>query len=313
MAEQGALPPTSLDPVGVVGLGEEGSAVAVRLLAAGHTVFGYQNRPPEQAFLHAGGQACSTAAELADRCPAVLTVLPTAEALTEVINTSDGLGATTRQEGIWVEMSTVSEQSKRTAADRLARPGWHVLDCAVSGTPAQLGTTSAVIFSSGSRDISDQVMPVLQAVNPKVQYMGEFGAGIRAKYVAQLLLAAHSLVAAEALAFAQSAGLAPADILTAMAGTITSSNILEQRGPGVLTPLSAGQGHGRARYLAGPLNSARQIAVQAGMKTPVLDQALACVQALAEDSPDDLVKAFYQQLAPSGAAESQSRDTGDDT
>jgi hypothetical protein len=49
------------------------------------------------------------------------------------------------------------------------------------------------------------------------------------------------------------------------------------------------------------------------MRTPVLDQALAYIQALAEESADDPAVAFYQELAPSGAAESKSRATTGDT
>lgn len=299
MPTQRETPVTSdaLDPVGIIGLGHLGLPVALRLLDVGHTVFGCARRPPAQPFLDAGGQACRTPAEVADRCPVVVTLLPAGDDLLQV---ADSLGHTTRQGGIWLELSTICEQAKRMAADRVADLDWHVLDCAVSGTPVELNASAALIFSSGVRAIHDQALPVLHALSPKVCYLGEFGSGIRAKYTVQLLLAGHSLVAAEALALARGAGLPLDDVIGSIAGTITSSAVFERRGPQVMVPASPGRVNGRARRLAADLTDAQRLARQAGVRTPVLDQALAHLQEVSEQSADEPIVAFYQLLAPAG-------------
>src|SRR5579872_6235604 len=179
-------------PVGVIGLGQLGLPVALRLLAAGYPVFGSARRPPRQEFLDAGGHACRTPAEVADRCPIVVTLLPTADDLMQVTDGNGGLTSTKRQGGIWLEMSTIGERAKRTAAEQAGRLDWRVLDCAVSGTPVELNADRAMIFSSGSRHVHGQALPVLKALSPKVCYVGEFGTGIRTKYLVQLLLAGRS-------------------------------------------------------------------------------------------------------------------------
>ncbi len=286
----------ALDPIGVIGLGHLGLPVALRLLAAGHPVVGCTRRSPGQDFLDAGGQACRTPAEVADRCPVVVTLLPGADALAQV---ADGLSGTTRRGGIWLEMGTISEQAKRTAAERVAHRDWHVLDCAVSGTAVELNADRALIFTSGSRDAHDQALPVLHVMSPKVRYMGEFGAGIRAKYMVQLLLAGHSLIAAEALALARGAGLPLDDIIGSVAGTITSSSVFERRGPQVMAPVSPDRANGRARRLTVDLTDAQALARQVGVRTPVLDQALTHLQALDERSADEPIVALYRLLAAS--------------
>jgi 3-hydroxyisobutyrate dehydrogenase len=227
----------------------------------------------------------------------VVTLLPAGDDLLQV---ADSLGHTTRQGGIWLELSTICEQAKRMAADRVADLDWHVLDCAVSGTPVELNASAALIFSSGVRAIHDQALPVLHALSPKVCYLGEFGSGIRAKYTVQLLLAGHSLVAAEALALARGAGLPLDDVIGSIAGTITSSAVFERRGPQVMVPASPGRVNGRARRLAADLTDAQRLARQAGVRTPVLDQALAHLQEVSEQSADEPIVAFYQLLAPAG-------------
>lgn len=283
--------------VGVVGLGQMGLPVALRLLAAGFTVYGCARRLPPPAFAEAGGRACRDPAEVAEACPVLLTMLPSADALAEV---AGRLAVTTRRGGVWVEMSTVSERDKQAAAGTLTSQGWQMLDCPVSGAPAQLQDGTAVLFSSGSPDAHDRAAPVLDAISPRARYVGAFGHGIRAKYTAHLLLAGHSLVAAEALAFAEKAGLSVADMLAMMAGTINSSAIFEQRAPGILELVADQAAHGRSRILGEALEDVRRMADRIGAPTPVLTQAVAHARQLPGHAADELTVAFYHQLTGSG-------------
>jgi len=288
----GAASPLS---VGVVGLGQMGLPIALQLLAAGFRVAGNCRHEPPAAFVDAGGFGCGTAAELADRCDVVFTVLPSADALVSTAAGEHGLVSSTRREGIWVEMSTVIETVKRPLADSLAEHGWRALDCPVSGAPDQLQAGRAVLLSSGSRDVHEQVEPVLQAISPNVRYMGAFGHGMRAKYTAYLLLAGHSLVAAEALAFAGYAGLDLGEILAALRGTIVSSAVFDRRAPRVLDPPGV-RAAGNLRALAETLTQLDQFARQRGLATPVLDQVRGHLDRRDVEQVDELVVAFYHEL-----------------
>ncbi len=65
----------------------------------------------------------------------------------------------------------------------------------------------ATTFASGNQASVDRVAPVLDAVSGAWVYTGEFGTGARMKYVANLLLAVHTVAAAEAIALARRSGL----------------------------------------------------------------------------------------------------------
>lgn len=259
--------------VGVVGLGQLGLPIALRLLAVGFQVAGCRRREPPASFLSAGGQGCSSPMHVADRCPVVVTLLPSAQALVSVATGQHGLASSTRRDGIWVKMSTVPETVKRSLADTLADKGWETLDCPISGAAEQLQAGEAVLFSSGQRDTHNRVQPILQTISPRVSSMGAFGRGMRAKYTAYLLLAGHSLVAAEALASARTAGLDIGQVLAAINGTIVSSAVFDHRASRVLDP-SEPPSVGGIRALADALAQLHQFATKLDVPTPVLTQAL---------------------------------------
>jgi L-threonate 2-dehydrogenase len=281
--------------VGVVGLGNLGLPLALRLLAAGFRVGGNRRREPPASFLSAGGRGCSNPAQLADACPVLITVLASAQALVYVATGAHGLASTSRRDGIWVEMSTVPVTVKRALAGVLAEKGWRTLDCPISGAPEQLRAGQAVLLSSGEREVHDRAEPVLRAISPRVSYMGEFGTGMSAKYTAHLLLAGHSLVAAEALAFADRAGVNLGQVLTALKHTIVSSGVFDRRAHHVLDPPDTPT-TGRVRSLANDLRQLHDVAAELGVPTPVLDQAVGHLDPGDVERMDELVVVLHRQL-----------------
>jgi len=298
-----AHPPKNGPPdVGVVGLGHIGLPVALRLLAAGFRVAGNRRRQPPEAFLIAGGRGCATPAQVADSCPVVLTVLASAQALVAVATGEHGLASTSRRDGIWVEMSTVPPTVKRELADALDQQGWRTLDCPIAGAPEQLHAGDAVLLSSGEPDVNDRVGPILRAISPRLSYLGAFGAGMSAKYTEHLMLACHSLVAAEALAFAGSAGLNLAQVHAALKNTIVSSGVFDQRAYRVFDPPDT-PATGRLHSLADGLAQLHEFATELLTPTPVLDQALGHLDPRYLDRIDELTVAFYRELTAGPTAQ----------
>ncbi len=62
-------------------------------------------------------------------------------------------------------------------------------------------------------------------------YVGEFGAGSKVKFVANLLVAIHNVAAAEAMVLAMKSGLDPAMVLKVVADGAGGSRMLQVRGP----------------------------------------------------------------------------------
>jgi 3-hydroxyisobutyrate dehydrogenase-like beta-hydroxyacid dehydrogenase len=218
--------------VGIVGLGLLGSAVASRLLAAGHAVVGHDVRAERLAALEAmGGKPAASAAEAARASEAVITLLPSLAAVEEVILGAAGLAAVLRPEQPVIQMSTISPALTERLDAALRARGLAFLDTPVSGTSGMVARGDGIIFVGGERGLYDRWRPVLEAVLPHSAYIGRAGQAMVLKLIANLLVALHSAAAAEALTMARRAGLDLPLALDVLARSAATSRMLEVRGP----------------------------------------------------------------------------------
>jgi 3-hydroxyisobutyrate dehydrogenase-like beta-hydroxyacid dehydrogenase len=224
-----ASPGTPRDPVGVIGLGIMGSAMATNIAAAGFPVVGYDLLPKRRSALtRAGGRATRSAGEVARRAPVAITSLPSAEALRDVATEIARVG---RRGLVVIETSTLPVAVKEEARDVLARRGVTLLDCPLSGTGAQAKLKDLVVFASGDRAAYRRCVPVLEAFARAHYFLGAFGAGSKMKFVANLLVAIHNVSAAEALVLGMKAGLDPGTMVQVLSDGAGSSRMLQIRGP----------------------------------------------------------------------------------
>jgi L-threonate 2-dehydrogenase len=161
----------------------------------------------------------------------VITSLPHAKALEEVLFDEEGIASAGRPGILVVETSTLSLDVKERSRDRLAATGIAMLDAPVSGTGAQAKTKDIRVFASGARADFERAHGLLAHFSRSVRYVGAFGTGSKVKYIANLLVAVHTLAAAEALVLGEKAGLEPAALLDLLADSAAASRMLEVRGP----------------------------------------------------------------------------------
>lgn len=215
--------------VGLVGIGNLGFAIAKNLLAAGHRVVGYRRTMMEK-FVAAGGEAAASPRDVAEKVDLVLTSLPSRAALQEVFLGPEGILSAGRGGLDVFELSTVSLKEKLTIRDAAGAVGVTVVDCTISGNPVYIEARNAAIFAGGDRDAFDRWGDVLRDVTAKVTWMGPFGTGRIAKFVALYLVGVHTLAAAEAFELASRAGLDRAAVFEAIAGSNATSAMFESRG-----------------------------------------------------------------------------------
>src|SRR4029077_15914464 len=195
-------------PLGVIGLGIMGGAMAEALLAAGHPVLGYDPAPAARRRLErAGGQALESSFAVAQRARVLITSLPSVPALEATVRELGRSGAARGARGIVVEMSTLPIDDKRRARGKLGRAGWSVLDCPISGTAARLKDRHWMIFASGERRACARVRPLLRVFTHQIPYVGGFGSGMRMKLVANPLVAILNVASGEAITLARRLGL----------------------------------------------------------------------------------------------------------
>lgn len=218
--------------VGIVGLGNMGLPMAGHLLAAGFPVWGCDVRPEAaDALAAAGGIPVTTPAEVASKAATVITSLPSAAALTDVISGEHGLAAGAVDGLAVIETSTLPLAAKEEAARALGQVGGLLLDCPLSGTASQMRERDIAVYASGDPNAIKRCRNVLSAFSRVVYELGLFGNGTRMKLVANHLVTIHHTAAAEALLLAGRAGLDPAMALQALADGAGYSRMLEIRGP----------------------------------------------------------------------------------
>src|SRR5262245_59483650 len=195
-------------PVGVIGLGIMGGAMAEALLAAGHPVFGYDPAAAARRRLErAGGAAPGSSLAVAQSAAILITSLPSSSALAATVGEISRTSRSPRARGTVIEMSTLPIADKERSRAQLARAGWTALDCPISGTAARLKDRAWMIFASGERRACTRVRPVLAVFTDDIPYVGNFGAGMRMKLVANHLVAILNVATGEAMTFARSMGL----------------------------------------------------------------------------------------------------------
>jgi 3-hydroxyisobutyrate dehydrogenase-like beta-hydroxyacid dehydrogenase len=209
-----------------------GGPLSKHLLDAGFAVRGYDvRREAVEALAAIGGQPAGSPADVAASAEIVITSLPSAAALQAVVGADDGLRASAAAGLTVIETSTLPLDLKDEARTLLGQDGVVVLDCPLSGTASQMRQRDIAVYASGERAALERCRDVLAAFSRVQYYLGDFGNGMRMKLIANHLVTVHHTAAAEALVFAQRAGLDTGLALQALTDGAGMSRMLEVRGP----------------------------------------------------------------------------------
>jgi 3-hydroxyisobutyrate dehydrogenase len=191
---------------GFAGLGVMGGPMARHLVQAGHEVAGF-NRTADKAQAWAqasGGRFAATVAEAADDADLLILCVgnddDVRQVVTEALPHLNG-GA------IIVDHTTTSAKVAREMAALAAGQGCAFIDAPVSGGQAGAENGQLSVMAGGDAAALAKVDPVIMAYSKAVKHMGASGAGQLAKMVNQIAIAGVVQGLAEAVHFAQVAGL----------------------------------------------------------------------------------------------------------
>jgi 3-hydroxyisobutyrate dehydrogenase len=260
-----------MDRVGVIGLGKMGLPIARNLMERGFRVIGYR-RSGSPELAEAGGIVAGSAAEVAAGADVLLSIVPTADDVEEIVQGPAGTLSTLRRDTIHIEMSTIDVERKARLRDRVKAKGGDLLDCPISGSPGMVAPRLATTFASGDPVSVSMVSAVLDAVSGPWVYTGAFGTGARMKYIANLLLAVHTVAAAEAVALARRSGLDLELVQKTLDNSIASSAIWKQRGP-LMAERAWSPAPGPIRTLHPILEQIEEHAARTGLAAPVFAAA----------------------------------------
>jgi putative dehydrogenase len=285
-----------MNRVGVIGLGKMGMPIARNLMERGFQIIGYtRHGSPE--LIAAGGTVVGSAADVAASADVLLSIVPDVRAVQEVVCGETGTLTTLRAGTIHIEMSTIDVEHKSRIRDAVRARGGDLLDCPISGSPGMVAPRLATTFASGDPASIDTVRHVLDAVSGPWVYTGPFGTGARMKYIANLLLAVHTVATAEALALARRSGLDLELVQRTLDGSIAESAIWKQRGP-LMRERAWSPAPGPVRTLHPILEQIEDCAAKAELSTPVFAAAKAVFDKALADGWGDLdISCVHDQIS----------------
>lgn len=218
--------------VGFVGLGVMGSSIARRLLAAGHTVHGY-NRTREKAepLVELGLRLEDTPREVAEKSDVVFSMVTNTKALDAVTRGPDGILAGLGPGKLYVDSTTGSPANSRALAADVEAIGAKMLDAPVSGTAKTVDEGKVSIMVGGDQEAFDRVEPILRDIGPVVQRVGENGQAVLLKIAINLSLHVQMVAFSEGLLLAEKAGIDKEVAVEAMLNSVIASPMLAYRGP----------------------------------------------------------------------------------
>lgn len=204
--------------IGFLGLGNMGSAIAGRLVGAGHSVLVW-NRSPEAAepLVAAGATRVDDPAQ-ALAAPVSFSMLANDEAAEAVLSAENLAGPAGR---IHVNMASISAE----AADRLEAvhhaAGVAYVASPVLGRPQVAAAGGLNILVAGPTDAVDAVLPYLEVLGTRTWRFGEQPRRANATKVSVNFVILHALQAmAEGITLAESQGVEGTDFVELLSSTL---------------------------------------------------------------------------------------------
>jgi 3-hydroxyisobutyrate dehydrogenase len=291
---------------GFIGLGAMGRGMARNLHKAG-LLAGVWNRtrsPAEQLAAELGVPAPATPADLAARCDVLVTCVSADPDVLEVV---DAMRPGLRASAIVIDCSTVSADTAREAARRLAGLRVDFLDAPVSGGVEGARDGTLAVMVGGPATAFERAQPVLTAMGRAVTHFGATGSGQAAKATNQIMCAGIIQAVAEAMAFAKAEGLPLDKLIDTLGKGAGSSWYFVNRAPNIVRgSYPAGF---RVRLHEKDLKICHEMAARHGVELSVVEATLAHYRTLVAQGhgDEDISTLFRLKDALFAAAAKQGR------
>jgi 3-hydroxyisobutyrate dehydrogenase-like beta-hydroxyacid dehydrogenase len=200
--------------VGLIGLGNMGTAIAERLLAGGYEL-AVHNRSPERAErlrVH-GAIVRETPGELAAGVDVVLTSLADDDAFESVAGVVAGAA---RPGTLLVDLSTVSPAASARVAALADEAKLPYVRAPVSGNPSVVRAGNLTFIVSGPREALERAEPTLLAIGRTIHEVGEGEQARVVKLAINLVIGGLAELMAEALVLSEASGVTRAALLETM-------------------------------------------------------------------------------------------------
>src|SRR5437868_6031701 len=220
------------DHVGWIGTGRMGSVLADRLLAQGVDLTVYnRTRSKAEPLARRGARIVDHPADLADQDIVIISVAGSNDFAEVIVGPQGLLRDPARIPKLIVDTSTVSMEVSSEIRRKGSELGTPLLAAPVSGNPkvARAGKLSLAV--SGPPPAFEQALPYLRMLGRSVTYVGEGEAARLVKICHNLVLGVVTQILAETVVLAERGGIARADYLDFINGSVMGSTFSRYKTP----------------------------------------------------------------------------------
>lgn len=216
--------------VALVGLGNLGTAIAERIVAAGYPLTVYnRTRPKTESLAALGAEVADAPGGLLSTAAACVTVLADDAALEQVALGPAGLLAGAAPGSLLVDMSTVSRASSARIAAAAETAGVRYLRAPVSGNPTVVRAGNLTIIVSGPAADLEDARPLLETIGPNVYHVGEAEEARVVKLALQVLVGGVAELLGEAIVLGEAGGVDRATLLEVIGNSAVGSPFVKYK------------------------------------------------------------------------------------
>ena len=220
--------------VGFVGLGHMGTAMAGRLVRAGHGVTVYNRTTSKaQALIDEGAHLADRVAN-ACQGDVVITMLADDDAVEEVVLGENGVLQNLGERTTHVSMSTIGLALSKKLADAHVTAGRCFVAAPVFGRPTVAAQDKLFIVAGGNPEVIDACMPLFDAMGQKTFRIGEVPqAANLVKLSGNFITASVMEALSEAMALIRKGSIDPKRYFGLLTSTIFNCPVFTNYGGGI--------------------------------------------------------------------------------
>lgn len=216
--------------IGFIGLGVMGKPMAKNLVKAGYKikVFDIKAEPVNE-LAGLGALTAATPAEIGASCEVIITMLPNSQHVISVVTGANGVLEQVKPGTILIDMSSISPVVSKELYAKAAEKGVEMLDAPVSGGEPKAIDGTMSIMVGGKAEVFESVKDILLSMGGSAILIGDIGSGNICKLANQIMVALHLSAVAEAMVFAEKAGVDTELVYNAIRGGLAGSTVLDAK------------------------------------------------------------------------------------
>ncbi len=219
--------------IGMIGLGNMGSAVARNIQRADYPLYVYDiNKDAGKKVIDKGAIVTNSPKELLNNVDIIVSMVFGPKEINDVVKGKNGMLQSSCKNKVWIDLTTSSPTLMRSLANEFEKVGGHAVDAPVTGSLDSAIRGDMIMFVGGSDTSVMKAQEILDVIG-KTRRVGKYGNGYVAKLVNNQLWKIHASAIGEAMVLAKKAGLEPDVWWEVMKGGAADSFVLHHDVPSI--------------------------------------------------------------------------------